>query len=126
MRLQATPWEVRAAAKRASTLEKIPPEWRLTPAQLAEAANQRDLTGPFIQKFLSAEDVAIVTKDSVEIVKDIKAKKLSALQVTTAFCKTAAVAHQIVRLGNDFAKTPLKTMLASSLLANNVTEQLSA
>ncbi|SPQ25315.1 e2c75827-595e-449a-97b6-d64331a02715 [Thermothielavioides terrestris] len=95
MRLQATPWEVRAAAKRASTLEKIPPEWRLTPAQLAEAANQRDLTGPFIQKFLSAEDVAIVTKDSVEIVKDIKAKKLSALQVTTAFCKTAAVAHQI-------------------------------
>lgn len=89
-------WEVRAAEKRASTLAKIPLEWRLSPAELELASKQRDLTGPFMEKFLEPNEISIVNMDSVPIVDAIRSGKLSAVEVTTAFCKTAAVAHQIV------------------------------
>ncbi|KXX77504.1 Acetamidase [Madurella mycetomatis] len=95
MRLQTVSWEALAAAKRASTLDKIPAAWRLSPAELAKARSQRDLTGPFIQQFLAPDEISIVTRESVDIVDEIKKGELSAVKVTTAFCKTAAVAHQI-------------------------------
>ncbi|KAJ8122896.1 hypothetical protein ONZ43_g1025 [Nemania bipapillata] len=88
-------WVARAAAKRAETLNKIPAEWRLSPAELAEAEKQSDLTGPFIQQFLEADEIAVISKDSVELVEDIRGAKLTAVQVTRVFCKTAAIAHQI-------------------------------
>jgi amidase len=96
MRLQTVPWETLAAAKRASIRDKIPEAWRLSPDELTKARRQRDLTGPYIQEFLMPEEISIVSKESVEIVNEIKQGKLSAVQVTAAFCKTAAVAHQIV------------------------------
>lgn len=96
MRLHPSSWKVSAATKRADTLNKIPPQWRLGPADLAAAQKQRDLTGPFIQQFLNADEVSIISRDSVAIVEDIKKGRLTAVQVTTAFCKTAAIAHQIV------------------------------
>ncbi|KAK3371231.1 amidase signature domain-containing protein [Lasiosphaeria ovina] len=88
-------WEARAAAKRASTLDKIPAEWNLSPASLSKARNQRDLTGPFIQQFLNGDEIFILSKEATDIVDDIKHGKLSAVQVTTTFCKAAAIAHQI-------------------------------
>lgn len=102
MRLQTVPWETRAAEKRANTCGKIPETWRLSPAELDEACHQRDLTGSFIQKFLTPEEVSITLKESVDIVNEIKAGKLSAVQVTTAFCKSAAVAHQLVSFITSF------------------------
>ncbi|KAL2021891.1 hypothetical protein VTK56DRAFT_6486 [Thermocarpiscus australiensis] len=93
--VQVIPWQERAAAKRASTLDKIPHKWRLNTSDLARAHNQRDLTGPFIQQFLDADDIFITSKDSVDIVNAIKEGKLNAVRVTTAFCKAAAIAHQI-------------------------------
>ena len=89
-------WETKAAAKRASILAQIPSEWRLTEEQLQDARKQRDLTGTFIQALLPPEHIPIICKDSVELAKDIKAGKLTAVQVTTAFCRAAGVAHQIV------------------------------
>ncbi|KAI1756099.1 amidase signature domain-containing protein [Xylaria castorea] len=89
------PWEAKAAAKRADTLNKIPAEWRLSPTGLAEAEKQRDLTGSFIQQFLEADEISITSKDSAQLVGEIKDGKLTAVQVTSAFCKTAAIAHQI-------------------------------
>ncbi|KAK3900023.1 Acetamidase [Staphylotrichum tortipilum] len=88
-------WEARAAAKRADTLEKIPEGWRLSPADLARAKSQRDLTGAFIEQFLTLGEIAITTKDSIDLVNEIREKQLTAVQVTTAFCKRAAVAHQV-------------------------------
>ncbi|KAL9112148.1 MAG: hypothetical protein Q9227_003525 [Pyrenula ochraceoflavens] len=88
-------WEAQAAAKRASTLAKIPPEWRLDPDDIERAGKRRDLTGPFIQQFLDPEDISIISQDSVPIVNAVREGKLTALEVTTAFCKTAAIAHQI-------------------------------
>ncbi|KAK3331484.1 amidase signature domain-containing protein [Apodospora peruviana] len=88
-------WEIKAEEKRASTLAKIPSEWRLSPEDLELAAKQHDLTGPFIQKFLDPQTISIVTTDSLDLVEHITDGQLTALQVTTAFCKTAAIAHQI-------------------------------
>ncbi|KAK4142635.1 Acetamidase [Dichotomopilus funicola] len=96
MRVPAVvPWEARAAAKRASTLARIPQAWRLDPAQLDEAKGQRDLTGAFIHRFLQSRDIEIISQDSLELTRAIGSAKLTAVEVTTAFCKTAAVAHQI-------------------------------
>ncbi|KAI8630724.1 amidase signature domain-containing protein [Xylariaceae sp. FL1651] len=95
MSLHSEPWRASAAAKRADTLNKIPSEWKLSPTDLAQAKEQRDLTGPFIQQFLKSNEVSIISKDSVGIVEDIRDGRLTAVQVTSAFCKTAAIAHQI-------------------------------
>lgn len=92
------PWEIKAEEKRASTLAKIPAEWRLSPADLELASKQRDLTGAFVQKYLDSDTISIVTRDSVPLVQAIRSGELTSLKVTTAFCKTAAVAHQIVSL----------------------------
>lgn len=93
---KANTWSSKAAAKRASTLAKIYPEWRLAPEDIRRASTQRNLTGSFIQQFIAADDAAILSMDSVSVVDAIKQGRLTSLQVTTAFCKAAAVAHQIV------------------------------
>ncbi|OTB07283.1 hypothetical protein M426DRAFT_318298 [Hypoxylon sp. CI-4A] len=93
--MSAENWEAKAAAKRASTSAKIPPEWRLGPDDVKKASKQRDLTGPFIQQFLDAKDIAILSMDSIPIANAVREGNLTSLEVTTAFCKAAAVAHQI-------------------------------
>ncbi|KAK4108887.1 amidase [Canariomyces notabilis] len=93
--MEHTSWESAAAAKRASVLGKIPEAWRLDEGQLAQARAQRDLTDGFIQQFLNEDEISIISRDSVDIVDQIKQGNLTALEVTSAFCKTAALAHQI-------------------------------
>ncbi|KAI3329205.1 amidase [Xylariaceae sp. AK1471] len=88
-------WEQKAAAKRASILAGIPPQWRLSPADIERASGQRQLTGQFMHQYLEPEDISIVSMDSVPIVEAVRQGKLSSIQVATAFCKTAAIAHQI-------------------------------
>lgn len=89
-------WETRAAEKRASTFGKIHPEWRLDPIDLERAKKQRDLTGPFIQQYLEPDEIAIISRDSLEIADAVRQGMLTAVAVVAAFCKTAAIAHQIV------------------------------
>ncbi|KAI0528190.1 amidase signature domain-containing protein [Xylaria bambusicola] len=95
MRVLPPPWMTRAAVKRADTLNKIRPEWRLSSQDLARAENQRDLTGSFIQQLLEADEISIIMTDSTQLVEGIREARLTAVQVTRAFCKTAAIAHQI-------------------------------
>jgi amidase len=90
-------WQDRAAAKRAETLNRIYPEWRLSAKDLEHARQQRDITGAFIEQFLNEGDVSITSMKSAPILTALRERKLSAVQVATAFCKRAAVAHQIVR-----------------------------
>ncbi|KDB20646.1 hypothetical protein H109_07399 [Trichophyton interdigitale MR816] len=88
-------WEEKAATKRAVTLAKIPEEWRLTEEQIKDAKAQRQLAGAYFQGFLTDEEKKITGEESTEIVGKIKSKEYSALQVANAYCKAAAVAHQI-------------------------------
>lgn len=89
-------WQETAAAKRASILDSIPKKWQLTAADLERARKQRDLTGAFIQEFLSEETVAITTRETKDIVSSLQEQTLTAVHVATAFCHAAAVAQQIV------------------------------
>lgn len=103
--MEQEPWEARAAAKRAATLDKIDPQCRLSSADVKRASKQRDLTGPFIQQFLTSEEAAILSMESVHIVDAIKQRKLTSVVVTTTFCKAAAIAHQIVSVAGISAQS---------------------
>lgn len=64
---------------------------------------------------LSEKEIDITTgKDAVDIVEGIKAGTWSAEEVTTAFCKRAAVAHQLVSFDSA----------AQWERANNMTDEL--
>lgn len=85
VRMELQPWEARAAAKRADTLNKIYPRWRLSAQDVKRASERRDLTGPFIQGFLSQQEISILSMDTVPIVNAIKQGQLTSVQVATAF-----------------------------------------
>lgn len=91
-------WQERAAAKRASILAEIPAAWRLDKTDLERAEKQRVLAGPFIEQLLGADTLSIVGKDSVPLVDAIKNGTYTSEQVTEAFCKSAAIIHQIVSI----------------------------
>jgi len=88
-------WRVRAQEKVSCTLTKIPPEWRLSKEQLKTAQQTRKLTGEFFHTFLTAREIAITTLESVPLVDRIRSRCYSALEVTQAYAKAAAIAHQI-------------------------------
>ena len=89
-------WQTRAQRKVAETLSKIPPQWRLSSSDLERAKKERVLRGPFIESFLEPKELEIIHHDTVELSQKIRAGDLTARRVAEAFCRTAAVAHQIV------------------------------
>ncbi|MCJ1410567.1 hypothetical protein MMC19_004653 [Ptychographa xylographoides] len=76
-------------------MSKIPTEWRLSNSDLEQAKQRRKLTGAFIESFLDEEELEIVRTDSVPLVERLAYGRYNAKQVVRAFCKTAAMAHQI-------------------------------
>lgn len=96
-------WKEKAAAKRTATLSKIRAEWRLSSDDMDRAKQQLNLSGPFMQQFLDDTEISITQLDSVPLVEAIKSREYTAVQVATAFCHRAAVAHQIV--GNISVET---------------------
>jgi hypothetical protein len=53
-------WKLKAEAKASATLEKIAKEWRLPKVELDKAAEQRDITGPFIQQYPEPSELDII------------------------------------------------------------------
>ncbi|KAI1046745.1 hypothetical protein LB505_006769, partial [Fusarium chuoi] len=88
-------WEARAATKRAATLDKIPSEWRLSSEDLERARSRRDITGSFIEQFFDKEIVSITSLKTVGIFNAVSKQELTTTEVVRAFCRRAAVAHQI-------------------------------
>lgn len=88
-------WQDRAAAKAADTASKIPQHWRINQDDLDRATKQKNLTGTFIQSFLSTHEVEIVQLDSVVLSEKLASRSLTSSEVAEAYCKTAAIAHQI-------------------------------
>ena len=89
-------WQARAKAKAAEIYSKIPKEWRLDIADLEKASKERNLTGPFIESFLSDRELDIIRFSSLQLVEKLKFRGLTAVEVVRAYCKAAAIAHQIV------------------------------
>ena len=88
-------WQALAKEKRESVNALIPESWLLT-TPLPSASEQRDVTGKYIQQFLSSKEIEITETDAVGIVKNTTAGTWKAREVTEAFCHRAALAHQMV------------------------------
>lgn len=89
-------WQEIGLQKRAVRDSLIPDAWKIEKKYYPSGSSVLDLPETF--GILSAEEVKITSKyDAVDIVGLIKDGKHSAEAVTTAFCKRAAIAQQLVR-----------------------------
>ncbi|KAJ5951311.1 uncharacterized protein N7479_009724 [Penicillium vulpinum] len=91
-------WQVKCAAKQAEADAKIPIEWRL-PAEILQQVNQNELNildVPSKCGVLTKEELAITELPDATSLRDkLITLELSAVEVTTAFCKRAAIAQQL-------------------------------
>lgn len=81
-------------------------DWRLPQEELDKAASQRDITGPFIEHYLEPSELDIIKYDAKSLAFKLQRNLVSAKQVTLAFCKTAAIAHQIVSMTATSRSSP--------------------
>lgn len=91
-----TDWQTLATQKRNAISSLIPPQWRLPSIPTPE--QQRNVTGEYIQQFLTEREVEITETDAVGILDKTKKGEWRAEEVARAFCRRAGVAHQLVCL----------------------------
>lgn len=95
-----TDWQGLVAAKRKRLDAQIPSEWRLSDDFRASVPADGHLIEADIARrsgILSDKELDITENFSaVELLKNLAERKLSAVDVTTAFCKRAAIAQQLV------------------------------
>ena len=90
-----TDYKVKGAEKRRAIWDAIPKEW-LIKTPIPPPAEQRDVTGSYIQQFLTPAEIEITETDAVGITEHTTTGKWSAVEVTKAFCHRASLAHQLV------------------------------
>jgi amidase len=89
-----------ATAKQAEAYEKIPEEWRLSADVIQKISptskiNVMDI--PSSCRILSSTDLKITENyTATALAKEIASGVFTAVQVTKAFCKRAAIAQQLV------------------------------
>lgn len=87
-------WEATAADKKSRIAATIPAEWRLK-----SIPTEDNVMGiPKSSGIMTAEELAITESSAVDLVSEMAAGKLTSVVVTTAFCKRAALAHQVASL----------------------------
>lgn len=89
-------WQEVVAKKRKALHQLIPQDWLLPNDVLTRAENTPKLVGAFIESLLDAETLEITALDPVDVLARISQGLYTAVKVTTAFCKRAAYAHQLV------------------------------
>lgn len=86
-------YQERAAEKRANQLALIPPEWRLTPVPSVES-HPEALT--YIRSILTPAELALTEETDIRVLlRKLASAELSSLELTRAFAKRAALAHQL-------------------------------
>jgi amidase len=94
-------WEEIAAGKRAALLSSIPKEW-LIPANIKPPDSQRDVTSfPKDSGWFTQNELDITSLAAVELLRRLVSAEWSSEEVTLAFCKRAAAAHQLVQDGTQ-------------------------
>lgn len=89
-------WEEKALEKQNSINKLIPQEWKLSESILNNLPKTSTIV-PSQCGILSKLDLEITEIDNIEeLAQQIAQGKYSALQVTEAYCKRAAIAHQLV------------------------------
>lgn len=93
-------WRTLVARKRKQLDAQLPSEWRLTEKFLATIpANGRLVEADVIRGsgILSEKELSITENYSAtELLDELSKGTLSSVEVTTAFCKRAAIAQQLV------------------------------
>jgi amidase len=87
-------WEKTASDKKARIAASIPPEWRLK----VEPTEDSVMDYPKKSGIMTADELAITESNATDLVAQMAVGKLTSVAVTTAFCKRAALAHQLVRI----------------------------
>ncbi|KAH7136309.1 acetamidase [Dactylonectria macrodidyma] len=88
-------WKQLGEKKRQDLQSSIPPEW-LIPAALMPPEDQDDVTTwPETSGWFTAEELDITALTAAELVVELAAGQLKSEDVTRAFCKRAAAAHQL-------------------------------
>jgi amidase len=90
-----TDWKKLGQEKAAAVNALIPTSW-LLPSPLPSAEEQRDVTGKYIQQYLSPKEIEITETDAVGLVRKTTSGTWKAREVAEAFCHRAALAHQMV------------------------------
>ena len=89
-------WEETAASKVAEVIASIPTEW-IIPASLMPSKTATNVSTFVAQSgMFGAHEVEITASSAVKIASKVSAQEWTAEEVTTAFCKSAAVSHQLV------------------------------
>jgi len=91
----ATPWETIATKKRAEQRSRIPQAWLLpNPPSSSTTSDVRSI--PLTSGILSSHELTITSNhDATALAALIRDRTYSATEVCTAFCKRAALAHQL-------------------------------
>lgn len=92
-------WETIAAEYRAQAASKIPAAWLLAPSitsSLSETSTANVLDVPRTCGILSSSEIEITERyNAVALLSLLASGKISSVDVTTAFCKRAAIAGQL-------------------------------
>ena len=89
-------WQEIAAAKKKQRADKIPPQWRL-PESILPPMETRDVQDfPHSSGFFTNHELLITESTASEVVEKIAQREWTALEVTEAICKRAAVAQQLL------------------------------
>jgi amidase len=90
-------WQKIAEDKKARIAASIPEEWRIKSLPTDDFV----MLYPSQSDIMSSEELAITESSAVDLVVELATGKLTSVAVTTAFCKRAAIAHQLVRMPPD-------------------------
>lgn len=89
-------WEEIGRKAQGKLLDSIPSEWRISGNKLPSATQVNITDFPVTSGLLTKGEAEITQSLASDIVQKIAAAEWSAEDVTRAFCKRAAIAHQLV------------------------------
>lgn len=89
-------WKEIAESKRQSLLGSIPSKWIVPHIKEDMISRGFINTGDYLDLILGELEVSITKKNIGQLQKAIESHKLTAVQITEAFCHRAALVHQIV------------------------------
>lgn len=91
-----TQWQAVCARKQTQRSSAIPDEWLIDTT--VYSGLQNFLHVPDICGLLSNKEIEITSQwDAVDLIKHIRQRKYTVVEVVVAFCKRAAIAQQLVR-----------------------------
>merc|ERR1712000_570272 len=91
-------WEQVVEDKRARLEATIPSEWRIKSKPTEDSV----MAYPKQSGIMTPEELSITESSAVDLVAQLASRKLTSVAVTTAFCKRAALAHQLTNCALEF------------------------